>query len=275
MKKGIFLLSSLLLSNYALAISNDLPSHCEYGRQTHYDVSYEEVASAIEDGLKTYANPYDFNSWKDFYDSMSNLLDSFDYLRIETTKHVLQGSSFRAKGNLFDRYAYVHFHNSEKGFIGKDKSNLDANSYLNMSFDKTYGYGLVWITRDNLCSAEGVWVQKNPTASKRSASVSGQTFSASVSYAVDKYSKAAKDNNTPVKVTFILRSDLYGTRSYKSTTSTANSGVANITMKAHAGGGVYDLSAIVYDGNYGKSVQLGSFIASGDREPPCRECQPN
>ncbi|MBQ4811029.1 hypothetical protein A7985_00780 [Pseudoalteromonas luteoviolacea] len=272
MKKTMLALATLLVSNSALAVTNSLPANCDYGRHAPYDVEVHQVYHAVSDGLEVYGNPYNPVAWAEFFESMSELLDSFDYLRVETPKHVLRGSSFRAKGNLFDRYAYVNFHNSEKGYTGRDKSNLDANSYHYMSFNKTHGYGLVWITRGNLCSAEGVWVQNKPSVSKRGLSTSGGLITAKVNYSVDKYSKAAKDSKTPVKLTITSRSDGYNTRSSKTFTTTRTSGSYTLPISAHAGGGIYDIQVTVHDGNYHQTINMGSTWVQGPSIPPCEGC---
>ncbi|EGU59472.1 hypothetical protein VINI7043_21926, partial [Vibrio nigripulchritudo ATCC 27043] len=48
-------------------------------------------------------------SIRTFFEALLNLFNSFDYLRVEVPKHVAQNEVFRAKGNLFDRLAYVRF----------------------------------------------------------------------------------------------------------------------------------------------------------------------
>ncbi|KZN47394.1 hypothetical protein [Pseudoalteromonas luteoviolacea] len=272
MKKAMLALATLIVSNSAFAVTNSLPANCDYGRHAPYDVEFHQVSSAVSDGLEVFGNPYDLAAWDEFFDSMSDLLDSFDYLRVETPKHVLRGSSFRAKGNLFDKYAYVNFHNSEKGYTGRDKSNLDANSYHYMSFDKTHGYGLIWITRGALCSAEGVWVQNNPSVSGSGLSTSGDLITAKVNYSVDNYSKAAKDSNTPVKLTVTSRSDGYDTRSSKTFTTTRTSGSYTLPISAHAGGGIYDIQVTVHDGNYHRTINMGSTWVQGPSVPPCEGC---
>ncbi|EKE83649.1 hypothetical protein A10D4_07370 [Idiomarina xiamenensis 10-D-4] len=155
----------LLTSGSSFANNYDLPSSCEYGRVKPYDVSVSDLASAIKAGYNVYTNPSftNYEGWASLIDNLSNLIDSFDYLRVEVPKHVIKGQNFRAKGNLFDTYANIRFHNSEKGYVGTDKSNLEANAYHDMRFDYTHGYGLVWVDRQNgICSAEGVWVQNAP-----------------------------------------------------------------------------------------------------------------
>ncbi|MFQ3247585.1 MAG: hypothetical protein ACI9SP_004244 [Arenicella sp.] len=272
--KSLIFICLILVNSVSFAATNSLPENCKYGRSKNYDVDAGDVASAVKDGFDVYGDPYNINEWLEFADSIGSLLDSFDYLRYEGSKHVLQGQSFRAKGNLFDIYAYVHFHNSEKGFIGKDKSNLDANSYHNMSFDTTYGYGLAWVSRGSLCSAEGVWVQKSPKILSANKWSTYETINAEVDYLIDAYARATKDSSVPVRITLNARSDLFGTSQSYSVTTNQLSGLKTVSFQPNAGGGAYYLRATVSDGTFSTTYNLGEIWVPGTAVPPCPNCQP-
>ncbi|QUJ69678.1 hypothetical protein KDD30_23400 (plasmid) [Photobacterium sp. GJ3] len=269
------------------ARSFDLPAGCEYGRVKSYDVQYQDVRNAIDSGYDIYNDPqtypdpsqpdqtdYNQEEYANFFEALINLFNSFDYLRVEVPKHVLQDEEFRAKGNLFDRYAYVRFNNSEFGYVGKDKSNLDANSYLNMKFSRTYGYGLVWINRaGGMCSAEGVWVQKKPRIVSASASHASGKIQANVQYLIDKYSTAAKDTSVNARLTIRVRDDLYGQSTSRSISLSALNGSQTISITP-ANPGINSVSISLSDGKYTDGQSLGYVRVPGTPKPPCPRCQP-
>lgn len=254
------------------AATNSLPQNCAYGRDKSYNVSSTNVGSAVQSGLSVVANPYDPSSWAQFVYSLGKLTDSFDYLRIEGPNHVLQGQYSRFKGNLFDRYAYVNFNSSEAGYVGRDKSNLDANSYLDVKFDKTHGYGLVWITRSNLCSAKGVWVQKEPQISPITLMAQTRSMVAEVNYQIDDYSLAAKDPAVEPTITFAWSSTEGSHGISPSYKVSQNKGAFRaILVPPYAG--LYTVTARISDGNFGKSISLGSIYVDGEPWRPCPTCQ--
>ncbi len=273
MKKLLFLLVALLVTTTTFATTNSLPENCEYGRSKNYDPQVNEVASAIRDGFDVYQNPYSINEWLEFVDSMDSLLDSFDYLRYEGPKHVLQGQSFRAKANLFDVLAYVNFHNSEKGYVGRDKSNYEANSYHHMSFDTTHGYGLAWVSRGGLCSAEGVWVQKLPEIRSSKAWFQNRAIYVKINYFIDSYARAAKDSSVPVTISIWARDIINGgfvNRTFR-TDQLFGSKVVSFDPK---GGGSYEVSANVNDGTFSMNTgYIGLVEVPGPPKPPCPNCE--
>lgn len=259
----------------AFASFTPLPENCEYGRDKNYDVSPYELYDAIRDGLDVYATGgTDLYAWNEFLNSLANVLDGFDYLRIETPKHVLKGETFRSKGNLFDIYAYVNFYNSEFGYVGRDKSNLDANSYLEMNFEDTYGYGLVWIERGGLCSAEGVWVQEAPKMNSATADDGGyHKISGTVNWSVDQYSRAAKDSGVKAKVSIRSRDDLFGTISSETFEVDGTSGTLHYEMMVTTGG-LHNVTVQINDGTYTKTYPDTVFtFVTGPIVPPCTNCQ--
>jgi hypothetical protein len=253
------------------AATNTLPQNCAYGRDKSYNVTYNEVDKAIQSGLAAAATVYDPLSWGQFVLALGKLANSFDYLRIEGPNHVLQGQYSRFKGNLFDRYANVNFNTSEAGFVGQDKSNLDANSYLDVKFDKTHGYGLVWITRSNLCSAKGVWVQKQPQVTPITLMSQPGYMVAEVSYSVDPYSQAAKDPAVEPTIAFSWSSaegEFGMSPSYK---MSADKGAYRALLTPQYGG-TFTVTARVSDGNFSTNIPMGKVYVVGEPWRPCPTC---
>ena len=194
---------------------------------------------------------------------------NFNYLRIEGPSYVLQGESSRFKGNLADIYAYVRFFNSEKGYVGRDKSNFEANAYKSMTFDTTYGNGLAWIVRGPTCSAKDVWVQKKPTISKRSLT-GGDELTASVNFALDKYSEYFQKKVNP-RVTFFWRNEA-GLTGSQIVRPSGTSGVLTTNINV-SGGGPISVRAIIFDGNFNNSVELGDAVVKGPIQRRCKDCE--
>lgn len=275
------LMCSALFSLSTLANTYELPSNCQYGRVKSYDIrAGQDLGHAIEAGYDIYQDPrmgpQQYAAWIALAQGIRQIFEGFDYLRIETPKHVLQGVPFRTKANLFDRYANVRFNNSELGYVGTDKSNLDANAYLHMQFDRTYGVGLVWVNRaGGMCSAESVWVQKPPRVAGAAVTTSGGQIHVNVNYLIDKYSRAYKDSQVPVTITVTTTSDIWMT-SDGATASVSNpslSGQRSISVTPRTGGGSYLVYATVYDGTYSHSELVGSAFLPGSMIPPCQGCQ--
>lgn len=218
-----------------------LPDNCVFGRS-------EDPNEFIDNG------PFDIIS---------------NYLRIEGPSYVIQGEPSRFKGNLSDIYAYVNFFNSENGYVGRDKSNLEANAYKHMTFDETYGHGLAWITRRSTCSAKDVWIQKRPTISKKSLN-GGSVLTASVNFALDKYSEYFRHGVNP-KVRFNWTNEA-GLAGSKTVRPSGTSGIARVTIYG-TGGGPIRVRATVFDGNFSKSVYLGDTVVQGPIETPCKDCE--
>ncbi|WP_299494225.1 hypothetical protein [uncultured Shewanella sp.] len=276
-------ISCFLFSNSVNARSYALPENCEYGKVKPYDPPVYDIYRAVEAGYDI-ANDNgrsneDVNNWAQLIEAIKGILSSFDYLRAEVPKHVIQNQTFRAKGNLFDMYANVHFNNSEYGYVGTDKSNYEGNSYHNMKFTKTHGAGLVWVNRSGgECSAETVWVQKKPkinSASKRTTTATAG-ITAKVNYTVDSYSKAAKDSRQKVKITLKSVDDQYHQATYKTVESASLNNEVTISMAAHQGRGLYYLTVFVDDGTYSTSYDLGMlYSGGGTTPPPCSLCRPD
>lgn len=270
------LVATTLFLTAAEARQFELPLNCEYGRAKSYDIhAGEDLSNAIEAGYDIYQDPSfsptNYSAWLSLINGIRQLIDGFDYLRIETPDHVLQGREFRVKANLFDRLANVQFNNSEYGYVGTDKSNWDANAYLNMTFSRTYGTGLVWVNRaSGMCSAEPVWVQKPPRVKSGTVRLSDGKILTNLDYSIDKYSRAFKDSNTPVRVT-ITAVNSSGNAEVKTQLihSSGLSGQSSVLFSPQTGGGTYTVYGTVNDGTYAHRITLGSVNVPGPSYPPC------
>lgn len=264
--------------NIAQGANFEPPSSCVYGRDR---TSWTLDVSQVE--IEARYNETDEQQEQDKKDLLENIIkilevsiNSLDYIRIETPNYVLQGEEFRAKGNLFDRFAYTRFHNSEFGYIGKDKSNWDGNSYLHMKFQNTYGLGLIWITRSDQseCSMEPVYVQKRPTILSASADTGYGRIDVDLSFALDQYSQAVNDAAVNTRVTISARNGLYGNTQSETFTTSTTSGNRTFTLYPDTGGGSYIVTVTVSDGNFSTSHSLGDVVVPGQSFPPCPTCQP-
>jgi hypothetical protein len=274
-KKSVF--SIVILTTCAFSAEArvyDLPAGCEYGRTEVFDYNTDNLQAGLEAGYNIYtdpqANSQDQNAWRSIFYAVKDLIDGYDYLRVETAKFVLQGETFRTKANLFDTFANVRFNNSELGYIGTDKSNIEANSYHYMSFPRTYGAGLVWVNRaSGMCSAEMVWVQKMPTIEM----VSLEYGQAIVKYSVDKFSKAAKDSTQKVilKLTGVAQE---GSKivHYPLKIDSINGTVA-LNFASDYRGTNFHVYASVDDGIYSKRVFLGTVTGGTGNHRPCPSCE--
>ncbi|MBA6303318.1 hypothetical protein [Colwellia sp. MB02u-14] len=286
-KKALTVLTSALVISSSLsfevkAIDNSFepPTSCSYGRdrtswtlgetRVEFDFRYNESDEQEQDREAEEKEEL----LRKIVKILEVSIDSLDYIRIESPNYVLQGREFRAKGNLFDRFAYTRFHNSEEGYVGKDKSNWDGNSYLNMKFTDTHGLGVVWITRGDQseCSMEPVYVQKVPTIRTASADAGYGRIDVDLSYFVDHYSKASIESNTDVRIMVTTRSDGFGTTESKSFDFSQLDGNASVSVYPSTGGGPYSVRVQVFDGTYAKSEQLGSVFVPGKSTPPCPNC---
>ncbi len=273
--KKLLIATSLCLSPFiSQANVYELPNNCQYGRVKAYDFNSGDVKQAVDSVYNIYTDEdrtnEDHQEYSNFIESILNLLDSFDYLRVESPKHVLQNDTFRVKGNLFDTFANVKFNNSEFGYVGTDKSSIEANAYHNMKFSKTYGYGLVWVNRaGGLCSAEGVWVQKEPEIQL----VSLKYGQAVVRYKSDKYSQAAKDSNTKTKIEIFGRSFEGSKIEHNPIYLTNSSGIATLRFTSDYHGEKFFVHAKISDGNYSRTVLLGNVAGGSGGHRPCPTCE--
>lgn len=264
------------VSNFVFAVDNTLPGNCDYSKQESNDITTEELVTAIASGLELYGSPYDPAAWISFAESLGDLYDSFDYIRLEVPEYVIIGDDFTAKANLFDIYAYVDFHNSEKGYVGRDKSNLEANTYFNgMRFDATHGLGLIWAERDGLCHAKSVWVQHEPEALFVSAPVGGHnSVTLNVGWAFDEFSRVGIEANSDARV-HMYAIGTNGVRSGTSREVSELSGTERLSTLTSITG-THAVYAYVFDGTYqSESIYVGRVNVTGDDlEAPCPGCLP-
>lgn len=197
-------LSVLSFNAYSLAY-DDLPAGCEYGRDKKFEPDSEvDLVEQMNNARNVYNDSEDYQSWASILNFVKNMVTGFDYLRIEGDQFLLKGQGSRFKGNLFDPLAYVRFYTSESGYVGKDKSNLEANAYKEITFTKTYGRGLVWIIRGGLCSAKSVIVQKKPEAGSVNAEYSAYSPGLinvklkSSGSKIDKFSEFGMSKQSPI-----------------------------------------------------------------------------
>lgn len=272
---------SAVLSFTSAANTFELPSNCQYGRVKSYDLhAGQDLANGVEAGYDIYQDPNfgteQIPAWIALMQGIRQIFEGFDYLRIETPKHVLQGVEFRTKANLFDRYANVRFSNSEIGYVGTDKSNLDANAYLNMKFSRTYGVGLVWVHRaGGICSAESVWVQKPPKVAGAVLSTSGAQIHVNLNYLIDKYSKAYKDPQTALTVSITATNNIWLTSdsNIAKITNPSLNGQYTIGVTPRTAGGSYTVYATIHDGTYSHGEMVGYATIPGASIRPCPNCE--
>lgn len=249
----------------------DIPTGCKYGRDT-YDPSAEAVSDAIEAGYDYARQDPDASEEEQdaqlivLLEALVNIVDSYEYLRIEAPKHVLRYEPFRVKANLFDMLAYVKFNNSEDGYVGRDKSNFEANSYLTMVLEDTYGYGLLWVARGPLCSASGVWVQEAPGISYESLEIQGTTIEAAVHYSMDDYSRAVLAPSVEGTVTFELYAPSGALVSTQEVPVTGKDGVVSGSLRPRATG-LHTVRAAIHDGTFTERVVLGHLLIDGTIAP--------
>lgn len=194
----------------------ELPEDCDWGRAKPNPEDIEEVNVTLEDVQQAYQAYEDLGSYEDqelkenaadlevlyeFGQALKTLYDATDYLRIEAPSYVKRGVSTRFKANLNKVTASVRFYNNEDGYVGSDKSNVEANSYKNMTFDHERGSAIAWAVRGDLCSATGFWVHNPPEISVKSVENGEHGSTVTISYYVDNlYSKAVNEGK-PVSLT--------------------------------------------------------------------------
>jgi hypothetical protein len=276
----IILLSNIICLSTAHANYYEMPSTCEYDGKVSYDFELDSLQDQIELGYDIYQDPSstteDQTNHSNWLQLIVDLINAFDSVKISTPKHVLQDVPFEVKADAFlDPYVNVKFSNSEKGYVGTDKTNLEMNAYKNMTFDYTYGTALVWAHRaSGLCSSQAIWVQKEPKITSSNTYYNSGKIKANVTYLIDKYSKAAKDSGTKVKITLKAVSDIYGSVMTSTIYNSTLDNTLSLGLFPTAGGGPYTVKVTINDGNFSKTKLVGSVIVPGSRNPPCESCQP-
>lgn len=146
----------------------------------------QEMSYEVETGNQEQQPSSD--SLQKYADSINKAIKKLNYLRIEGPYHVLKNYSTRFKGNFGQQYSYVNFYNDETGYVGRDKTNFEANAYKHMTLS-AHGPAIVWITGDGMCSAKSVVVQNPPEVSVK---YDERTRRLDVTYYADnRYSRAA------------------------------------------------------------------------------------
>jgi hypothetical protein len=150
------------------------------------ELNDQEMSREVETGYQEQQASSD--SLQKYADSINKAIKKLNYLRIEGPYHVLRNSSMRFKGNFGQQYSYVSFYNDETGYVGRDKTNFEANAYKHMTLS-AHGPAIVWITGDGMCSAKSVVVQNPPEISVK---YHAPTRKLDITYYADnRYSKAA------------------------------------------------------------------------------------
>ena len=179
-------------------------------------------------------------------------------------KYMAQGKAEKFRADLGWSYVFsdVKFSTSEAGYVGTDKSSIDANAYKNITFNSSRGTEYVWAETDVNIGSEGtvkgcsyteVMVHKKPTfpgSTTFSFNTNTEMFVVSASYAVDSYSQAARESGTNVTAVVRLQHLLYGTTTYVTKQFSATSGNVNLSIRQNAGRGAYSVSLEIRDGNY-------------------------
>jgi len=272
---ALFSVSSF--SSSLIASTMDVPHGCGLEPST-FSYNPNNISAAISAGSAIYQNQASFLDWSSLFSAIGSVYSS-STMSTEGPDYVLQGvaNRFKYDGSWFDwgsRLFTVRFGTSEFGSMVSTTSNWDNNAYQNLTFNYTYGPGLVWSSADG-CMAKSVMVQKAPKITSGSKSISNGKIQANISYAVDQYSEAVQKQSTNVRITLRIRSDLFGTNSSTSVYNASPNAAVTISTQPNAGGGTYHVSATVSDGNYSGFYDLGIVDVPGDPESPCPSCNPN
>ena len=313
----VFCLGLVGINAAASADTITVPSNCEYGRVVlpgNVDSGYvneEDVnmflnAALSNDGQSdpnsnapeftnsngevdysiVNQNSSEYETEANFITKIINWVASYDYLRIEGPDFIAQGESKTFKGNLWNQYAYVKFNTSEDGYVGRDKSNFEANAYKSLNFNETYGMGLVWVQRDTLCSMKNVWIQKRPIVSQGSLLITRDVSSAkddnkarvTVNYKFDQYSKVRLDETKP-KVNFTWINDNAQATGGKTIIVDEYAGTLTADLENIAGGYI-KFYVSIDDGNYGTTKLIGGHQFKNNKNTendsrPCPSCFTN
>ncbi|MFK3858543.1 hypothetical protein [Pseudoalteromonas rhizosphaerae] len=276
--KYILLTSTIVFSNATLAYDN-VPYGCSHQQHVDYSDGKNNLANSIESAINVYNNPWSYTDWASFiYNVNSFGVSGASDIEISGPDYVLVGEPARFKADLpYDPNNFltsVNFGTSEYGSKVKKKSNWDANAYANLSFDYTYGEGLVWsVYSDDICASKSVMVQNKPVINKVSLGKYGNSIDVSISYSVDKYSKAKVSNQSPqVKFRYVSEEGEVNISQWVNVSLNANIySTRLITQYA----GKFRVIAYINDGTYTQSIDLGFVTVGGKQHRPCPQCQPD
>jgi hypothetical protein len=224
--------------------------------------------------------------------SSSDSSISFDLseLGFEGPTYILAGSSVRIKGDgtwYFDAADTIYFYDSARGYLGKDKANLDGNAYFTYS---PVGYagqqGQMWVMKnlpyvENVsriqdmknktpvsvrippCSKKDVYFQNKPYAGPTAYfNTTDVTYRVPIYFQLDPNSKAVREG-VPAKITLhsvTRRGDAISTLNV-----TGQSGTVLLTNLAPPDAGPVTFSVEINDGVYSSDR-----TAVGIYTPICR-----
>ncbi|GMM85235.1 hypothetical protein [Pseudoalteromonas sp. MTN2-4] len=269
-----------LLFSSINVLSNELPYDCKYSNHESNTLNLHKLPDAISAGWGYYGS----QSWTSLGTFLMSLqgLSTGDSFKVSGPSYVLRGVNYRYKADLDfldfnDKLRDVNFYNSERGFLGQDRSDWDSNAYFRMKFSSTYGSGLMWARSSGRCQAIPVIVQEKPeVTSNTTPSYSRGKISTNVRFKLDTHSKAITENS-PVRVSITLLDELYLTTSSASV-SFSNRGMLRgnktVSVTPHLGGGLYKVSVRIFDGTYSHTKDAGWVRVPGTTKPPCSNCQP-
>lgn len=282
MKAKYLLLTSIMaLSNAALAYDN-IPYGCTHKKHIDYSDGNNNLAGSIESGLNAVYgginNQWSYLDWGSFIYNVNSLVTSGADIEISGPDYVVQGEPARFKADLpYEPNNFlrsVNFGTSEYNSKVKKKSDWDANAYAQLSFDYTYGEGLAWsVYSDDICSTKSVMVQKRPSIEKLSLGKYGNLIDVTVSYSVDKYSKAKISNQSPrIKFRYVSEEGELNVSDWVEVS--LNSSVHSIRLSTQYAG-TFRVTAIINDGTYTESLYLGNVTVGGSPHRPCPQCHPD
>ena len=263
-KKLTIGLSMALLThaNTTLANTTDVPYFC--GFNSAFNHSTTNISSLVDSGSAIYQGEAGYLDWASLFAAVGSFSNTSS-MSTEGPDHVLQGVPYRYKydGSWFDwssRLFTVFFGTSEFDSQVKTTSDWNNNAYKYLSFDNTYGVGVVWSDGKG-CMAKSVMVQKPATISKVSLTVTDR-IRVKVNASIDQYSKYAMEGTAP-RITYSFRNMDTNTTETITTTS------QDYTFLPRYNGDII-VSASVFDGTYSKSLSLGTVIFEGAGY--CRTC---
>lgn len=259
-KKLIFCFSIAILSfaNTTFANTMGVPYYCGFNSNSALDHSTTNIETLVNSGSAIYQGEASLLDWP----GLLGAIASFSNTSSNSTKgpdYVLQGIPYRYKydGNGLDllssRFYTVFFGTSEFGSTVETKSDWDNNAYKYLTFDHTYGVGIVWSDGKG-CMAKSVMVQKPPSISKVSLTTNDR-IRVKVNAAIDQYSKYSLEGNAP-SITYSFRNKFTNTSESVTTTS------QDYTFIPRYSGDI-KVTATVFDGTYSILIPMGTAYYEG------------
>lgn len=237
----------------------------EYLQETSEPDHLTNINTLVRDGMVAYDNDH----WVDLSESILSFIFNANTggggYSLKGPSYLLQGESYRFKydGNTISsagRNYTVLFGTSEANSTVDTLANWENNAYKHLTFDNTYGVGIVW-TDGKECLTKTVIVQKPPTISK----VSVKTLSninVKVNASIDQYSKYAQEG-IQGQITYSFHNRDTNTTETVTTTS------QDFSFTPRYNGDII-VSASIFDGTYSKGVSFGIVFYEGSDY--CRTC---